>query len=166
MGAAVWPGAVASNAMRRRVRGALASAQDARKALFLVSGGIGRNPPSEARVMAELLRQAGVAEQNILLEESSNDTLSSVRNCVRILRSLSVFGRVVICSDTYHIPRCRWLFHLYGISTQAGRVESGRSENSALRWFYYHIREAAALLLDTVVVLVSQISPGALRVHW
>ena len=94
--------------------------------------------------MAGLLKQNGIAEAHILLEEASHDTLSSVRNCVRILRALPAFGDVVICSDVYHIPRCRWLFRLYGVRTQAGRVESGLGENRTLCWAYYYLREAVA----------------------
>ena len=161
MGAAVWTGGRASNAMRRRVQGALASAHGYPNALFLPSGGVGNHPPSEARVMADLLRQAGVAEGNILIEEASDDTLSSARNCVRILRALPGFGDVVICSDAYHTPRCRWLFHLYGISSRAGQVQSGRPQNRILRWMYYYLREAVALAWDTFLVMMSRIGGTA-----
>jgi vancomycin permeability regulator SanA len=155
LGAAVWSGGRASNAMRRRVKGALLSARDVPSALFLVSGGVGKHPPSEAAVMSALLREAGVPEKNILLDEASGDTLQSIRNCVRILRSLPSFAEVVVCSDVYHIPRCRWLFRLYGISTRAGQIPSGRSENKALRWWYYYLREIAAVPWDTLIVLIS-----------
>jgi vancomycin permeability regulator SanA len=158
LGAAVWSGGRASNAMRRRVNGALVSAKNVPNALFLVSGGVGKHPPSEAAVMAGLLRDAGVPEKNIVLDEASGDTLQSIRNCVRILKSLPSFAEVVVCSDVYHIPRCRWLFKLYGISTHAGQVPSGRSENKALRWWYYYLREIAAVPWDTILVLISLVS--------
>ena len=152
MGAAVWSGGRASPAMRRRVQAALASARGVPRALFLVSGGVGAHPPSEARVMAELFQEAGVATENILLDEVSDDTLSSVRNCVRILRALPSFGDVVICSDVYHVPRCRWLFYLFGIRSGAGQVESGCAHNQILRWIYYYLREAAAFLWDLSLI--------------
>lgn len=60
---------------------------------------MGDHPPSEARVMAELLQEAGLGTENTLSGEVSDDTLSSVRNCVRIIRSLPSFDIVVICSD-------------------------------------------------------------------
>jgi len=161
MGAAVWSGGRASLAMRRRVDGALTSARGVGNALFLPSGGVGKNPPSEARVMADLLTQAGVAEANILLDEASHDTFSSVRNCVRILRGLPTFGRVVVCTDTYHVRRCRWLFHLYGISSEAGAVENGRAQNRLTRWVYYHLREVFAFPLDTVLALASRVTKRA-----
>jgi len=155
MGAAVWSGGRASNAMRRRVEGALASTTGQPNALFLVSGGVGDHPPSEAAVMAVVLREAGVPPSNILLDEASDDTLSSVRNCVRVLESLPSVGEVIVCSDVYHIPRCRWLFRLFGISTRAGQVASGRSQNTLVRWSYYYLRESAALPWDTLIAILS-----------
>jgi len=160
LGAAVWSGGRASNAMRRRVNGALLSAKAAPDAVFLVSGGVGKHPPSEAAVMSALLREAGVPEERILLDEASSDTLQSIRNSVRILKSLSSFAEVVVCSDVYHIPRCRWLFKLYGVSARAGQISSGRSENKALRWWYYYLREFAAIPWDTLIVLISRWLPS------
>jgi vancomycin permeability regulator SanA len=154
MGAAVWADGRASDAMQRRVRSALTNSQNSLDALYLVSGGVGKHPPSEAAVMASLLREAGIEEGRILMEEKSNDTLSSVRNCLRILRSLPDFQEVVICSDTYHIPRCRWLFRLYGISTRGAQVESGRRGNGIVKWAYYCLREAAAIPWDTLLVAI------------
>jgi vancomycin permeability regulator SanA len=141
--------------MRRRVNGALISAKNEPNPLFLVSGGVGKHPPSEATVMAGLLRDAGVPETNIALDQASGDTLQSIRNCARILKSLPSFAEVVVCTDVYHIPRCRWLFKLYGISTRAGQTPNGRAENKALRWWYYHLREIAAVPWDTILVLIS-----------
>jgi uncharacterized SAM-binding protein YcdF (DUF218 family) len=154
MGAAVWEGGRASNAMRRRIDGALLSARGIHDVLFLVSGGVGKYPPSEAEVMAKLLQDAGIAADQILLDDRSTDTLGSVRNCTRILRSLPGFGDVIVCSDIYHIPRCRWLFKLLGVSTLPGKVASGRSQNKASRWVYYYLREIVALPWDTLLVCV------------
>jgi vancomycin permeability regulator SanA len=126
-----------------------------RDALFLVTGGVGKHPPSEAAVMSKLLQEAGVREENILLDEASTDTLDSIRNCVAIMKSMPTIGDVVVCSDLYHIPRCRWLFKLYGISTHPGMIPSGRFQNTASRWLYYCLRECAALPWDTFLVLAS-----------
>ncbi len=154
-GAAVWEGGRPSNAMRRRVQGALRSAQELEEPIFLVSGGVGQHPPSEALAMSRLLQEAGVPEKCIVLDEASTDTLQSVRNCARIIKSMGSPGAVIVCSDVYHIPRCRWLFKLYGISTSSGKVASGRGENKARRWCYYYLRELAALPWDTIMAIVS-----------
>jgi len=157
MGAAVWSGGYASIAMRRRVEVALANARGVCNALFLPTGGVGNYTPSEARVMAGLLRQAGIAEGRIVLDEASQDTLSSVRNCTRILRTLPAVRDIVICSDAYHLPRCRWLFYLYGIATRPGQVTGGDFRKRPLCGAYYCLREIAALPVDTLLLLMSRI---------
>lgn len=121
----------------------------------MVTGGVGKYPPSEANVMAQLLREAGIPESQIILDEQATDTLDSVRNCVALLRKLPSFGDVIVCSDIYHIPRCRWLFRMCGIATRSGRVSSGRQENTIRRWFYYYLREVLALPWDTLLVAFS-----------
>ena len=155
-GAAVWEGGRASNAMRRRIDGALLSARDLPNALFLVSGGVGKHPPSEARVMATLLEDAGISRDRILLDEAATDTLESVRNCAGMLRSIPEIGDVIVCSDIYHIPRCRWLFKLYGFGTEPGKVVSGRSQNKPWRWLYYYVRELPAAVWDTLMALADK----------
>ena len=152
-GAAVWEGGVASKAMRRRIDGALLSARCLDDALFLVSGGECKYPPSEACVMAKLLEDNGIPSSRVLLDEAATNTIDSVRNCVAILQSLPKYGEVVVCSDIYHIPRCRWLFKIYGITTRPGRVASGQSQNKLSRWLYYYLREVGAIPVDTVIAL-------------
>ena len=161
MGAAVWSGGRASNAMRRRVQGALASAESCSGATFLPSGGIGKYPPSEASVMASLLRECNVQEENIILEEASHDTLSSVRNCVKVIEGRDVQSKIIVCSDVYHIPRCRWLFYLYGIRSVGGKVQSGRTQNTLRKWIYYHVREIVAIPWDTILVLASRFASSS-----
>lgn len=153
MGAAVWPNGVPSNAMRRRVLGALDTSSTLENILFLPTGGVGKFPPAEAEVMRDLLLEAGVPVTNIALEDKATDTLSSVSLCASILRHLPTRSDVYVCSDTYHIPRCRWLFRLYGIKTRAGQVQSGRSYTGTLKWASFYLREAAAIVWDTLLVL-------------
>jgi vancomycin permeability regulator SanA len=154
LGAAVWLGGVPSNAMRRRVRGAIASAQASPHPLFLVTGAVGRNPPSEARVMQQLLIDSGIAPENILLDEVSTDTLASVRNCSRIIHAIPNVHSVTVCSDLYHIPRTRWLFYLHGVRTKAGKVEDGRAQTKLRKWLYYYFREIPAIIQDTFLSIV------------
>jgi vancomycin permeability regulator SanA len=143
--------------MRRRVAGALASVRDQQGAFFVVSGGAGRYPPSEACVMEQLLLEAGISPEHIAKDETAKDTLESVRNCVEILKSLPDRGDVIVCSDIYHIPRCRILFRLYGVRTRSGAVASGRTQNTAMRWNYYYLREIAATPWDSFLVITAKL---------
>jgi len=104
--------------------------------------------------MARLLLENGFDKDQIILDELSKDTLSSVRNCCRIIAGLPDITSVIVCSDVYHIPRCRWLFYLFGVSTVPGKVANGRSENKLSRWIYYSLREVTAIPWDTIEVLV------------
>jgi vancomycin permeability regulator SanA len=153
MGAAVWPGGVPSNAMRRRVQGAFETSRGLENVLFLPTGGVGNAPPAEAQVMRELLIEMGVASSSILVEEVADDTLSSVRLCAGMLKTIDNIGEIYVCSDTYHMPRCRWLFRLCGVRTLAGRVESGRSYTGTIKWAGFYVREIAAVIWDTFLVL-------------
>lgn len=154
LGAAVWKGGVASDAMKRRVAGALLSAKTSEEPCFLVTGGVGRYPPSEASIMKRLLLEYGVAESSIVLEETADDTLSSVKACTAILKTMRDVRSVTVCTDVYHLPRSQWLFRLYGVRTRAGKIASGAREAGSARWLYYWLREVAAIVWDTLVVMI------------
>lgn len=153
LGAAVKADGEPSGAMRRRVEGAFELARKSRNAVFLVTGGGAPNRQTEAAAMSVLLQAKSVAPERILQDPVSTDTLSSVVHCARIIKSQRSVSSVVVCSDRYHIPRCRWLFRLLGVYTLASDMPSGLGVNGRLRWSYYYAREAAALVLDTVLLL-------------
>lgn len=140
-GAAVFPGGRPSPTLERRVRAAFAFGGTA--ARYMPTGGIGRHGPSEARVMAALLRTLGVPADRIELEETGTDTLSSALACAALLR-----GRagVFAASSGYHVPRCRMLLRLAGVP--AGACPPG-PEPFALYWV---LRECAGLPWDWLVM--------------
>jgi len=158
MGAAVMPDGSPSGAMRRRVEGALALGQRLSDPFYVTTGGVGRWGPAEADVMKTELQARGVPVNRIATETASNDTLSSVVNCARLIRELGKADDVFVCSDRYHIPRCRWLFLLLGVPTRPANMPSGRNANGILRWFYYYGREIVATPVDTLILLVQRLT--------
>ena len=106
--------------------------------------------------MKSLLLKSGIAESNILLDNKSDDTLSSIVECSRIIRQCKDVGSVMVCSDRYHQTRCRWLFYLLGISTRKATVPSGRTANGNIRWIYYYAREILAIPFDTLILLLKR----------
>lgn len=157
LGAALLADGEPSGAMRRRVEGAFLLSRNSRDAVFLVTGGGAPNRPTEAGVMSALLVARSVAPERILQDPISADTLSSLIQCAKIIKAQTCVRSVVVCSDRYHIPRCRWLFHLLGVRTLASDMPSGLRANGPLRWTYYYAREAVAIVLDTVVLLVGRL---------
>ncbi len=149
MGAAVWPGGLPSRAMRRRVESAIVAARSSSTALFLPSGGIGDNPPAEGVVMRSLLLERGISEDRVIIESRSRSTLASIINSADIIKRIDDIGRVFVCTDTYHQPRCRWLFSLMGIKAEYSSIPSGRPSVGLFRWIYFYCREAIAIPFDS-----------------
>ncbi len=162
LGAGVLADGEPSGAMRRRVEGAFLLSKSSCDAKFLVTGGGRPNHKTEAGVMSELLAAKGVPPERILQDPVSSDTLSSVVHCTQIIRSQNGVQSVVVCSDRYHIPRCRWLFRLLGVKALAGDMPSGLPANGLLRWTYYYVREFAAIILDTLLLPFSRLHSNAL----
>lgn len=147
-GAAVRSDGSASPALARRVGYAAAVAEaDPRVDLFL-SGGVGRYPPSEAAVMADLLTGA-VAPERLILDEASMDTLQSVRAAAAYARSQG-YGAIRTCTDAYHQPRVKMLFGLMGFaSRRVPMVARGPKKLQARMW----AREVAAIPYDMIAGL-------------
>jgi len=153
MGAAVRPDGSPSGALRRRIEAALGFGQGTGNSIYLATGGQGQFGPPESQVIAGVLQSAGVPEDHILTDSESHDTLSSVVNCSTILRKRRWVEGVVVCSDRYHVPRCRWLFWLSGIQTVKRPMPSGSGPSGTLRWTYYYLREFFAIPWDTLLLL-------------
>src|SRR5207248_1491109 len=111
--------------------------------LLLLSGG-GRSGRPEAVVMAHLAVALGVAEERLLLEPDSRDTLANAFNSAALLRARGLRS-VVLVSDAYHLPRARMLFH------RAGLTVAGTDHPPTRSWpreLPHYLREAAAVALN------------------
>ena len=109
------------------------------------TGAVGRHGPSEASIMAAMLRGLGVAADHIQLEETATDTLSSAVACARLLAGRP--GPVRLASSGYHLPRCLMLMRMAGVSATACRPPPPG------KWvWYWRLREGAALPYDAVAM--------------
>lgn len=154
-GAAVTTSGEPSGAMKRRIKSALLTSKKIADVRFIVSGGVGSGKPiSEAEAMKILLIKSGITKDKIIIENKALDTLSSVLYCQEIIKSWNNYKAVFVCSDTYHIPRCRWLFNLFKIQTKPAKTISGLQANGFFKWVYYYIRECAAIPYDTLLVFL------------
>ena len=155
MGSAVLPDGRPGPAMRRRVTAALKLQSEFEDLIFIPSGGIAQNRPcSEAEAMRALLIEAGVDSDRIFLESESKNTLQNVIRSARIIRQFPTTCNVIVCSDIYHILRCRWLLHLMGISTIYRPMPSARNKAGWMRWMYFCVREAVAIPVQVLSLLI------------
>ena len=118
-GAAVRPDGSPSPILRARVEAAARFGATHAAPLFLPTGARGRHGPSEASVMAAVLRDLGVPAARILLEEAGTDTLSSVRAVAKLLRQRRLVVPVHAASSGFHLPRCVLLLRLAGIPARS-----------------------------------------------
>ena len=151
-GAGVRPDGTPTPTLARRVAAAVRFGERLSPApLYLPTGGVGRHGPSEASVMASLLRGAGVPGHRIRPEETARDTLASVRLCAAMLRGHD--GPVFAATSAYHLPRCLVLLRLAGVPARAVPPPPETASRRPLRRWRWRLREGPALPWDVLLLL-------------
>ena len=151
-GAAVLSDGSPSGTLRRRIAGAFQAGGVSASTFYLSTGAVGRHGPAEARVVRDELLSLGVAPEQILLEETATDTLSSAVACAEILAECGVAGPVGVCSSDYHQFRCALLLRLRGVSTFCPPMPADREALGARRWLYYVFREIVGTPWDAALL--------------
>ena len=155
MGSSVSADGTPGGAMRRRVGAALQLGDEFSNLIYLPTGGIFPDRPySEAEAMKNLLMEAGIDPQRIILECKSKNTLQNSIHAATIIKKMPAPDAVIVCSDSYHLPRSRILLHLMGISTTYRPMPSGRQAAGWIRWAYFWCREAVAIPIHVIMLLV------------
>jgi vancomycin permeability regulator SanA len=154
-GAAVRPDGRPSPSLLRRIGYGLKAAQTHPDAPIFCSGGVGRVAPSEASIMARVLRGQGVVSNRLVLDEASLDTLQSVIAAARFARRNGRDG-LIVCSDGYHQPRIRLMLGVLGVASEAGPTTRGLPGSRLATWVRMHLREALAIPYDLGIVIVNR----------
>jgi uncharacterized SAM-binding protein YcdF (DUF218 family) len=114
LGTQVLPGGRASRTLEARVRHAARLYKEGKIRLLVPTGGLGEHPPSEAEVMARLLRGEGVPESAVLLEDRALNTWDSARLVAGMAEGLGVRS-VVVVTDPVHCVRAVAAFRRAGL---------------------------------------------------
>lgn len=144
----------AGPALTRRVAGALEAASGFADAVFLVTGGQPQAGKSEAAVMRDRLREAGIEPARILVEDQARNTRDSALRCAAILRGRRDLTPILVCSDRFHQPRCAWLLRRLGVDAAAAPMPNERRAMRAALWLFSCLREAVAVGYDTVRIIL------------
>ena len=123
LGAQVLPGGRPSGTLRARTLHAARLHAVGMVRLLIPTGGVGEHPPSEAEVMARILRQAGVPEGDILLEGEAGSTRESARLVAQIARERGI-RNLLLVTDPLHCVRAVEAFRVEGFEAQASPVYS------------------------------------------
>jgi uncharacterized SAM-binding protein YcdF (DUF218 family) len=123
LGTQVLPGGRPSRTLEARVRHAARLYVEGEAGLLIPTGGHGRHPPSEAEVMARILREEGVPEESVLPEDRALNTWDSARLVAGMAGRLGV-GSVVVVTDPLHCVRAVAAFRRAGLMAWAEPVYS------------------------------------------
>jgi uncharacterized SAM-binding protein YcdF (DUF218 family) len=155
-GAAVLAGGRPSPALARRTDHAAELALAGAVDRVLVSGGLGRHPPAEARVMADRLLAAGVEPARIARDETATTTMATARAVAVWCRSHPDVTAVVGVTDRCHAPRARLALWAHGLPARMTWPAPARVGGGArLRAWR---REAVGLPVYAVRALVRRFS--------
>jgi vancomycin permeability regulator SanA len=140
LGAEVYADGVPSRFLRARLDLAAELYRRGRVRRVLASGDGSSPYYDETAGMHDYLREAGVAEDDLLIDPAGFDTYDSC------LRARDVFGltRLVLVSQSYHLPRALAICRALGIDAWGVGDESARS--SPRVWSHGSRREFAANL--------------------
>ncbi|MBC7144082.1 MAG: YdcF family protein [Thioclava marina] len=136
LGAAVWPGGAPSPALVRRTRHAARLFHAGKSDRVICCGGLGRHEPSEAQAMAAILRDAGVPEAAIALEDRSTSTYENVA----FAREMLTAREVVIVTDPYHAPRAIVIARAMGLMARADCPDHRASAKARAREGFAYLK--------------------------
>ena len=112
---------------------------------IICTGGVGTNPPAEAKAAALLALRHGVPAADVLLEDESTSTWENVSNTARICRAHG-WTKVIVVSDPYHLWRARRNFETMGLMA----YPSPTLNRQPLLRLHMTAREAILVLRDLV----------------
>ncbi len=123
LGTQVLAGGRPSRTLEARVRHAAGMYAGGEVDRLVVTGGLGKHPPTEAEVMARILRAAGVPEEAILREDGAESTWDSARFVAKLLAREGV-REVLVVTDPLHCVRTAASFEKVGVIARSGPVYS------------------------------------------
>lgn len=117
--------------------------------ILVPSGGQGRDEPRpEGEAMRDWLRQHGVADDDILVEDRARTTRENLLYSVQLLEQHGYPTPYLIVTNNYHAPRAAMLARRLGIDAQAIGAPTA--------WYFWpsaYLREFTAVMVDHRVLV-------------
>ena len=145
LGAQVLSGGWPSRTLRVRALFAARLYSEGVVRIVIPSGGVGKHPPSEAAAISEVLRNAGVPDEDILLEEQGRSTRDSARLVTELVRARGI-EHVLVVTDPLHCVRAASAFREAGLPATAAPVYDSPMWHSPLLRRRQFLRELGAII--------------------
>lgn len=136
LGCGVAADGSAGPCLRRRTEAAVALWQEGRAPRLLLTGGVGRYPPAEGVVAAELARSLGVPDEALVVEQDATSTWQNAQLGMALLEG----SRVILVTDRSHAWRAQRCFAAEGAEVSALAVTG-----STLEQVWSGLREVLAV---------------------
>jgi len=149
LGAQVHSPGVPGAALRRRLEHGIDVFRARGGGHLLLSGGGSSATPSEAAVMADMARAAGVPDAGIVVEDRSRNTFENAAYCGRIMRQRG-WQRILIVTDGFHLRRALYVFRRLGLDVEGAGVPRPAGV-SRLYWYGSYADEAVRLVRTRVL---------------
>jgi uncharacterized SAM-binding protein YcdF (DUF218 family) len=114
LGTEVLSGGRPSSTLAARVHHAAGLYARRRVRLIIATGGVGKHPPAEAEVMGRVLREEGVPDDAVMLEDRALNTWDSARFVTDMAKRLGV-SDVLVVTDPLHCVRTVAAFERAGL---------------------------------------------------
>jgi uncharacterized SAM-binding protein YcdF (DUF218 family) len=145
LGAQVLRGGRPSGTLDARVRHAARLYSGGRVELLIPTGGLGEHPPSEAEVMARILRSEGVPDEAVLLEDKALSTWDSALLVSKMARRRGI-DAVLVVTDPLHCVRTVAAFEEAGLGAYPEPVYSSPMWRKGWARLGQLVRETGALV--------------------
>ncbi|MBC7950707.1 MAG: YdcF family protein [Rhodospirillaceae bacterium] len=141
LGARIQPDGTPSPATTRRVAHGLALLNSGQVGALLMTGGATTTATPEAWVMRHMALQAGAPPELVHTEDRARNTIENALFSLPLVR-LHGWRRLVVVTDSFHLPRARYIFRRFGLDVD---MSGARPEQPSRHWWLAHLREAAAI---------------------
>ena len=143
LGAGINRDGSAGRALTRRAIQAAELYQQGYAPFVLCTGGMPvRRPRTEAQACAQVLRERGVPDSAIVLEEQSRSTEENALYSLQTMQA-QAWSQALVVSDGFHMWRTRLIFGSYGIQAHSVGVQG--AEDRLLSYSQSVVREVAAV---------------------
>jgi len=143
LGAAVWPQGP-SPALQARIDRAVELYNQGYADKIILSGGLGKNPPTEAEAMKVSMLRSGVETSAIHLEKEATNTIENIKYSKEIMEEYG-WQSAIIVSDSFHMKRALLIAKNLGVDAYGAPAKNSvLYKNQQLR-ISYTLREVLAL---------------------
>ena len=145
LGAAVERGGRPSPSLRVRTQHAIALYKAGAVRTLFLTGGLGRNAPTEAEAMRRLALAAGVPDSALVLDETATSTQESIDAAAREARARQ-WDTVLVVTEPFHTLRARQMARDAGLDAYASPAPNSPIQRVERLRRFYTARETLALV--------------------